>query len=238
MHLRAAALRLSIAGLTCTALMSLPVRAQTIRPVVSEYRNKARGAVELVNNGDRPLAVVLEAKGFTVSETGEISYQPLPDHIHLKLSGMSVQIPARQSRHVFYEATVDRSPAWFVLYANVSGYSPRDFGGLNVQLELPHTIYVLPKQTLQKADIRVRLRSGGVNGSVVLDVENVGPNFGRIAGIELRSGRKAVTAPGFPLYPHSHRLVEFAWTGEEPPDRAVLTARGFSMEETLAREHE
>ena len=31
---------------------------------------------------------------------------------------MSVQIPARQSRFIFYQVTADHMPAWVVLYAS------------------------------------------------------------------------------------------------------------------------
>jgi len=52
-----------------------------------------------------PLNVVLEAKSFTVSETGEISYRALDPNIHLKLSTTSFRIQPQQTYYVFYEAS-------------------------------------------------------------------------------------------------------------------------------------
>src|SRR5207245_1582847 len=49
--------------------------AQTVRPVINELHNPAKGWVEYVNESLTPLNVVLEPKSFTVSETigGEIA---------------------------------------------------------------------------------------------------------------------------------------------------------------------
>src|SRR5262249_33053994 len=135
-----AALLASIVALGCT-----PLAAQTIRPIVSEYQIKAQGKFEVVNDGDRPLNVVMQPRGFTVDEHGEMHDAPLAPGLHLRLSATSLRIPARQTRLVFYEATTDQAPAWFVVYANLSGFPPRNFNGLNVQLELPHLVYILPR---------------------------------------------------------------------------------------------
>src|SRR5271157_5470165 len=96
--------------------------AQTVRPVVNEIGNPAKGRVEYVNDGLTPLNVVLEAKSFTVSETGEISYQPLDPNIHLKLSTTSFRMQPQQTYYVFYEASSLQSPTWFVIYAAISGF--------------------------------------------------------------------------------------------------------------------
>ncbi len=78
--------------LLCGALCVFPFllnaasQAQTVRPVINEMGNPSKGRVDYVNDSLTPLNVVLEAKSFTVSETGEISYRPLDPNIHLKLS--------------------------------------------------------------------------------------------------------------------------------------------------------
>src|SRR5438067_13111186 len=85
--------------------------AQTVRPVINELSNPAKGRVEYVNDSLTPLNVVLEAKSFSVSETGEISYRPLDANIHLKLSTTSFRIQPQQTYYVFYEASTEPSPA-------------------------------------------------------------------------------------------------------------------------------
>ena len=129
--------------------------AQTIRPLVSEYQSQARGRLEVVNEGDRPLNVVIEARGFSVTEGGEMRDEPIDPGIRLKFSDKSFRLPPRQSRLVFYEANAQNMPAWFVVYANFTGYPTRDFNGVNVQLELPHVVYLLPKGAWKASEIRI-----------------------------------------------------------------------------------
>src|SRR5205809_7956456 len=99
------------------------VSAQTVRPVINELvGNPVKGRVEYVNDSLTPLNVVLEAKSFTVSETGEITYRALDPDIHLKLSTTSFRIQPQQTYYAFYEASSPQSPSWFVIYAAFSGF--------------------------------------------------------------------------------------------------------------------
>jgi len=54
-------------GILALALSAAAI-AQTVRPVINELGNPAKGRVEYVNDSLTPLNVVLEAKSFTVSE--------------------------------------------------------------------------------------------------------------------------------------------------------------------------
>jgi hypothetical protein len=221
----------------CLAVILLAasaLSAQTIRPLISEFKNKARGKLQLLNDAPWPLRIYLDAKSFTVSETGDMMDAPLDGGIHVKLSAMSLQIPPGQSRFVFYEATADRTPAWFVLYAVFTGFPARDFKGVNVQVELPHVVYILPNQKLTQADLRVHLvEFQSDRHKVVLDIENTGANFGRILTTELRGQGTKASSPGFPLFPGGHRRLELPWKPDEPPDTAVLKSRDFSLEQKL-----
>src|SRR5258706_15755781 len=108
--------------------------AQTVRPVITELGTPAKGRVEYVNDSLTPLNVVLEARSFTVSESGEIAYRPLDPGIHLKLSTTSFRIQPQQTYYVFYEANSPQSPSWFVIYANLTGFAFRTAPGMNVRL--------------------------------------------------------------------------------------------------------
>src|SRR5579864_7347005 len=143
-----------LASLICTVTAATSV-GQTVRPVINELSNPTKGHVEYVNDSLVPLNVVLEAKSFSVSETGEISYRPLDPDIHLKLSTTSFRIQPQQTYYVFYEASAPKSPSWFVIYAAFSGFPFRTQQGMNVRLELPHTVYLLPKGTIERGDIIV-----------------------------------------------------------------------------------
>ena len=210
--------------------------AQTIRPLVSEYQREARGRVEVVNDSDRPLNVVMEPRGFSVTENGDMRDQPLPDQVHLKLSAMSFRLPPRQSRFVFYEAVSDRAPSWFVLYANLTGYPIREFSGINVQLELPHIVYILPKERWVPSDIRIAdVSVEREAGKLVLVLENNGQNFGRIAALEVQGVHRKVSAAGFPLFPGARRRVELTWDADETPESVSIRAREFSFQRGLPR---
>src|SRR5258708_31097810 len=64
--------RLATAAI-CLAMVAA-ASAQTVRPVINELHNPAKGWVEYVNDSLTPLNVVLEPKSFTVSESYDISY--------------------------------------------------------------------------------------------------------------------------------------------------------------------
>lgn len=230
-------LPLLTSGIVALALSSGAI-AQTVRPVISELGNPAKGRVEYVNDGLTPLNVVLEARSFTVSENGQISYRPLDPSIHLKLSATSFRIQPQQTYYVFYEASAPPSPTWFVIYASFSGFPFRTAQGMNVRLELPHTVYLLPKQKIEKADIRVvRAELDASGNKVLLEVENTGDNFGRVLQTQLENGRKKEEAPGFPIFPHSKRILEVPLDPKSQRDAAPTEVSfqfdNFKIEEKL-----
>lgn len=214
--------------------------AQTVRPVINELSNPAKGQVEYVNDSLTPLNVVLEMRSFTVSEMGELSYRPLDPNIHVKLSTTSFRIQPQQTYHVFYEASSTQSPAWFVIYANFSGFPFRTAQGMNVRLQLPHTVYLLPKQSAQKEELRVnRAELNMADNKVSIEVENTGDKFGRILQTQLLYARKKQEAPGFPVFPHSKRILEVSLDtkaeGENIPTDVLLQLQNFKIEQKLQR---
>jgi hypothetical protein len=224
-------------GILALALSAAAI-AQTVRPVISELGNPAKGRVEYVNDSLTPLNVVLEAKSFTVSENGELSYRPLDPNIHLKLSATSFRIQPQQTYYVFYEASAPPNPAWFVIYASFSGFPFRTAQGMNVRLQLPHTVYLLPKQRAEKADVRVvRAEFDAADNKILLEVENTGDNFGRVLQTQLANGKKKQDAPGFPIFPHSKRILEVPLDAK--PQRDAVPAEvsfqfdNFKVEEKL-----
>jgi hypothetical protein len=231
------ALPLLSSGIFALALSAVGM-AQTVRPVISELGNPAKGRVEYVNDSDTPLNVVLEAKSFTVSEKGEAEYRPLDPNIHLKLSATSFRVQPKQTFYVFYEASAPPTPTWFVIYASFSGFAFRTAQGMNVRLQLPHTVYLLPKQRPEKADVRVlRAELDEDHNKVLLEVENTGGNFGRVLQTQLANGRKKQDGPGFPIFPHSKRILEVpleAKPGRDSiPTEVSFQFENFKVEEKL-----
>src|SRR5438270_13260030 len=173
-----------MAGAFC--FFAVTAAAQTVRPLINELGNPSKGRVEYVNDGLTPLNVVLEAKSFTVSETGEIAYRPLDADVHLKLSATSFRIQPQQTYYVFYEASSPQSPNWFVIYAAFSGFTFRTAQGMNVRLQLPHTVYLLPKQQVKEPEVYIkRAELNPADNKVVLEVESIGNNFGRVLQTQL-----------------------------------------------------
>jgi hypothetical protein len=148
---------------------------------------------------------------------------------------MSFRIPPQQSYWVFYEARAEQLPAWFVIYANFTGYPFRTRSGMNVQVELPHTVYLLPKGDLKRPDVSlVTAEYHSASRTVVVEVSNQSGLFGRALAAELSAGRAKVTQNGFPLFPNSHRRVEIAWEGDEPPQKLKLRFAKFTLEQAIA----
>lgn len=224
-------------------VLGAAVSAQTVRPVINELiGNPVKGRVEYVNDGLTPLNVVLEAKSFSVSETGEVTYRPLDSGIHVKFSTTSFRIQPQQTYYVFYEATSPQTPAWFVIYANFTGFAFRTAQGMNVRLQLPHTVYLLPKRSVDKSELHLlRADLDATENKVTIEVENTGPNFGRILQTHLLYSKKRQEAPGFPIFPHSKRILEVALEqnseGENVPVEVSLELEKFKLEEKLERHH-
>ncbi len=212
--------------------MVCPLRGQSIRPVIAEFREKARGRFDVVNDSLIPINVVLEAKSFTVGEDGLPTFRPLDKDIHLKLSQMSFRIPPQQTYYVFYEATADIYPVWFVIYAAISGFPQQN--GLNVQVELPHTVYLLQKPGLQQAEIQLgKAEFLPDSNQVNIEIANTSGRLGRVADVEVRGeGAKAVH-PGFPLMPRSRRNIRLDWKTGAAPQRVIIRFNDFKVETTL-----
>jgi hypothetical protein len=72
-------------------------------------------------------------------------------------------------------------------------------------------VYLLPKQPVEPTEIRInRAELHPADNKVGIEVENTGDNFGRVLETQLVYPKKKQEAPGFPLFPHSKRILEFA----------------------------
>ena len=214
-------------------LAATPAAAQTLRPVVVQYKgNKVRAKFELVNEGLRPLNVILEPKSFDVTENGEPTYRPLDPNIHLKLSSMSVRIPPRQVHTIFFEARAESLPAWFVIPCTFAGMPRRS--GLEFQVELPHTVYLLQKEPLAPDDVNILAAAYlPAEKCVRVEIENTGPRLGRPQGAEVIAKGQRQAFPSFPLLPRSKRQIRVAWDFPQPPEKFVLRFQGFTVEHSL-----
>lgn len=225
---------LGLGLLALTLGRALPAAAQTVSPPIAEYTERARSSFQLTNGSLFPLVAVLEVKGFRVTEAGDVVDATLDTtRVHVKLSATSFRIPPRGTYTVFYEATGDSLPAWFVISSALTG--ARTDNGLNVRIILPHVVYLNQKRPLDRRDIVVRrleLDSAGHRVRVLL--ENVGDNLGRVHELSVATAQSdARSAGGFPMFPHFRRWVEIPWDLTDPPARTAVRFAKFSIDTAL-----
>jgi hypothetical protein len=225
--------RLVLGALACLALAH-PLSAQTVSPPIAEYQVRARSSFQLSNSGIFPLTVVLELHGFTVNEQGEVQDAPIDTtRLHIKLSAMSFRIPPKSTYTVFYEASADSLPAWFNIVSAMTG--ARTENGLNLRLLLPHVVYLNQKESLRKDQVAIRaFQVDSSTGKVRVQLENLGPNLGRVQEVTASAGRvESPPGAGFPLFPHMLRWTELAWAGPGAPDRLTVKFAKFTVDTSL-----
>jgi len=215
--------------------MAIPALPQTILPPIAEYRGKASGMVELRNDGDIPLAVIVEVKGFRVDEIGRMAYVDLNPSVRVELGANSFVIPPRQSHMVFYKANGPTLPYWFAILATFTKAEPVK-NEMRVNVILPHVVYVYQKQALKKQDVQLALAAGPQAGQYRLEVRNLSSKASRVETIECKGFEKPVELGGMPVFPAKPRFLDLdagAATGNNARCK-VSFEEGFSMEVTPA----
>jgi len=212
-----------------------PLAAQSVSPPIAEYQERARSSFQLINSSIFPLSVVLEVRGFSVTEQGEVRDAPLDTtKVRVKLSAMSFRMPPLSTYTVFYEATADSLPAWFTIMSAMTG--ARTDNGLNVRIILPHVVYLNQKAPLRKEQVAIRqLERDSASGKVRVQLENLGPNLGRVQQVTATAG-KVTSGPsaGFPLFPHMIRWTGVDWPGPGTPERLTVRFAKFAVDTVLS----
>ncbi len=214
--------------------------AQTVSPVIVEYKGKAEGRIALTNNTLTPMAVVAEPKSFTITPEGNGVYTALDPAIHVQLSSSSFRVDPGQTYYVFYKATAEKLPAWFTIYSVFSAIKRGP--GMDVRILLPHTVYIYPKKPQTKGDI-IKVSSvvySAKSGKILCDLENDSPDLDRVEEISIYAGndKPGATAPGFPLLPGSKRHLEIDWKEATPPRHAIFQTEHSKLEWWIPRSGE
>jgi|tagenome__1003787_1003787.scaffolds.fasta_scaffold20097861_2 hypothetical protein len=208
--------------------------AQTVAPPVAEYRNKANGIFELRNDGDTPLAAVLEIHGFAVDEAGTLTYKDLSSDVKVELGASSFVIPPHQSHYVFYKASTSSSQAWFTILSTLTKASSAP-GKMRINFILPHVVYIYQKQKLKKQDVSVHLKLGQASGEYTLEIENHSNKLSRVESVSGQGFEKSVDMGGFPIFPEKKRHVVLNG-GSPSADTKVKVSfeDGFSVQVPLS----
>jgi P pilus assembly chaperone PapD len=204
-----------------------PAAAQTISPVIVEYREKAKGSFQVTNDSFVPMTVVLEARSFSVDLAGNPTFRALDPGIHIELSSLSFRVAPQQSYTVFYKAEADRLPAWFCIYASITG--PQAQNGLQLVIELPHTVYLLTRRPLDRESVVVsRVERSGKG--LEAEIENRGAEFSRVRQVDVLTSEGKQEFPGFPLFPGQKRKLTIELAPKGQPQTLVLAFDKFKVE--------
>lgn len=218
--------------LACPLLGSC-VLAQTVQPVISEYRVKADGKFALTNGTLTPMVVVLESKSFSITPDGQGIFRPLDKDIHVELSAMSARLEPGQTYYVFYKAQADQLPAWFTVYSTFSAVQHHP--GLDVRIMLPHTVYLYQKHPLSKEEINIPPAIWhAATKTIVCDVENHGTSLVRVEEVLISGPHASESSAGFPLLPLGRRHLELSWDEKQPPDMLQFRFEHFTLKVAIA----
>jgi hypothetical protein len=220
--------------MACLFFFARPAPAQTISPVIVEYQDKADGRFQVYNDGDIPLTVVVEPHSFTVDSTGKATFRKLDPGLHVELSSTSFRLAPKQTYYVFYKATTETYPNWFCIYATITG--PTTSTGLKLALELPHTVYLLGRKSLDASLVSwnlAELATGGGKQTIKAEVENHGTEFVRAEEIDIESTSGKHVFGGFPLFPGQRRQIELEWDKPGVPQQIVVKFPKFKLESEL-----
>jgi len=219
--------------LVSTLWLSAALLAQTVQPVIVEYKGKADGKLALTNDTLSPMVVMLEPKSFSITPEGKGVFRPLDSNIHVELSSMSVKLQPKQTYYVFYKATADKLPAWFTVYATFS--SPLHSEGLDVRIMLPHTVYLYQKQPLTENQVQVKnLLYSPESRRLTCDIENDGDALARVQSVHATGDHVTGEASGFPLLPGASRHIEMDWKESTSPSLIDFRFEHFDLKRPVA----
>lgn len=215
-------------------LFGMTGAAQTVSPPVAEYRNKANGMFELRNDGDVPLAAILEVRGFGVNEQGVIVAQDLDPNLKVEIGANSFIIPPHQSHYVFYKASSTSPHTWFTILSTMTKAVATP-GQMRINFVLPHVVYIYQKQKLKKEDVTVHLLPDAKDGKYTVEIENHSDKLSRVESVTADGFQKPVELGGFPIFPAKKRQVVI--DGGTPNAHAKVKVSfedGFSLQVPLS----
>jgi len=128
--------------------------AQSVSPVSSVFTGGGKGDLTLTNLTLVPMSVTLQAVDFSVSGDKKVTPSGLSPHIHVKFSKSGVRIAPKDSVHIFFDASADSYPAWFMIYAAFQQAEHHD--GLNIGTQLGHPVYMYQKENASRDEVAIQ----------------------------------------------------------------------------------
>ena len=227
------ALPMRFLSLAMSFLLGTGALAQTVQPVIVEYRGRADGKFAVTNNTLTPMIVVLEPKSFSINPDGRGVFRQLDPDIHLELSSMSMKLQPKETYYIFYKATADKLPAWFTVYATFA--NPQHSEGLDVRMMLPHTVYLYQKDAIVPESLQVTdIAYNAGEKKITCNLENDGAALGRVQSVHATGDHATGEASGFPLLPGASRHVEVDWKEDAPPKEIEFRFERFKLKRPVS----
>ncbi len=220
-------LRIGVLALVCAG-----ATAQSVQPVIVEYKGNADGKFAVINNSASPMVVMLEPHSFSIAPDGRGVFRDLDSEVHLQLSTTSVRLRPGETYYVFYKASAEVLPAWFTVYATFA--SEHHGAGLDLQILLPHTVYLYQRQPLEQGDVQVSdVVYSPHTGKVTFTVDNTGRRLARVQDVRATAAHGSSEVAGFPLLPGLERHVELDWHEKTVPEQIELEFEHFTIRRPL-----
>lgn len=222
-----------VTAILLLAVCGLRAYAQSVQPVIVEYKGKADGKFAVTNNTLEPMVAVLEPRSFSITPEGKGQFRSLDPGIQVELSSMSLRLAPNQTSYVFYKASAIKLPAWFTVYAT---FSPvKHSAGLDVRVMLPHTVYLYQKNPMVDEEVRVTSASFSPKSKMLtFDIQNDSEALGRVQEVHASSSHGSVTLGGFPLLPGGIRHLQMAWTEKDAPVELAFRFDHFTVKQAVS----
>lgn len=225
--------RIFLVGLFLLILTPWTATGQTISPVIAEYHGaRVEGAFQIRNETLSRFTVILRPMSFSVDSNGRPAYRSLDPDISLQLSTNSFRVLPHRQYTVYYRARAANIPAWFTIYAAI--VSKTKASGMNLVVELPHTVYLLNKKSLSRNDVVFgNAEWNAATSQVSAVVQNSSTKFARVAQIEISSKSAKQIYAGFPLFPGHRRVIHLPWKGRGDPQKIQLKFPKFKLDHAV-----
>jgi len=152
--------------------------------------------------------VSVEAVNFEVGTDRKVVRAGLDPHTHVKFSRSGIRIGPKDSVHVFFDASADTYPAWFMIYATFMSANPHS--GIKNALMLGHPVYMYQKESIPQGDITLKkVTFDPATHMLRVFIENHGDKLARpvMSFPQLRDNQYRLTL--YPVFPRKTTTTYF-----------------------------
>jgi hypothetical protein len=167
--------------------------------------------------------VTLEAVNFEVGADRKITRSQLDPHMHVKFSQSGVRIGPKDSTHVFFDASAESYPAWFMIYATFRRAEPQP--GVNLAMQLGHPVYMYQKEAIAKDEVTLqKISFDPASHKLSISVENHGDKLARpyVSFPQLHDDQYRMRL--YPVFPRTTTTTSFDLTEDGVLKNVLLSS--------------